>query len=94
MAPDVIHIGDRYYMYIASNPGGQPRAAIHMIWSKSLDPNSPDFGFHDETVVATSDGVEDCDAIDPAFLLDPTPERGVTGRRWQEEHSWAPRSNS
>lgn len=22
MAPDVIHIGDRYYMYIAGNPGG------------------------------------------------------------------------
>ena len=41
MAPDVIHIGDRHFMYIASNPGGQPRAQIIMIWSKSLDPESP-----------------------------------------------------
>lgn len=55
-APDVIHIGDRYYMYIASPrlpapqsapplaPGGNPasRAFVYMIWSKSLDPNSPD----------------------------------------------------
>jgi len=30
-APDVIHIGDRYYMYISD---------VTMIWSKTLDPNS------------------------------------------------------
>ena len=47
------------------------------MWSKTLDPKSPDFGFKDDTVVASSDGVEDCDAIDPAFLLDPT-----DGRLW------------
>jgi arabinan endo-1,5-alpha-L-arabinosidase len=42
------------------------------MWTKTLDPKSPDFGYKDETLVASSDGVEDCDAIDPAFLLDPT----------------------
>jgi arabinan endo-1,5-alpha-L-arabinosidase len=47
------------------------------MWTKTLDPKSPDFGFKDDTVVASSDGVEDCDAIDPAFLLDPT-----DGRLW------------
>src|SRR5436305_12949530 len=31
MAPDLIHIGDRYYMYVAANIGGQPRAAVSMI---------------------------------------------------------------
>ena len=31
MAPDLIHIGDRYYQYIAANLGGQPRAQITMI---------------------------------------------------------------
>jgi arabinan endo-1,5-alpha-L-arabinosidase len=41
MAPDIVHIGDRYYLYIAANIGAQPKAAINMIWSKSLDPNSP-----------------------------------------------------
>ena len=25
MAPDLIHLGDRYFMYIAANIGGQPR---------------------------------------------------------------------
>ena len=50
---------------------------VYVMWTKSLDPNSPDFKFNDETLVSSSDGVEDCDAIDPAFLLDPT-----TGRLW------------
>jgi arabinan endo-1,5-alpha-L-arabinosidase len=44
---------------------------VYVMWSKTLDPNSPDFEFRDETIVASSDGVEDCDAIDSAFLLDP-----------------------
>src|SRR5207237_7098290 len=32
MAPDIIHLGDRYYLYIAANIGAQPKAAINMIW--------------------------------------------------------------
>jgi arabinan endo-1,5-alpha-L-arabinosidase len=45
------------------------------MWTKSLDPQSPDFGFKDDTIVVGSDGVEDNDAIDPSFLLDPTTNR-------------------
>ena len=80
VAPDVIHIGNRYYVTYARGGGGLSgghASNVYVMWTKTLDPNSPDFGFHDETIVATSDGVEDCDAIDPAFLLDPT-----TGRLW------------
>src|SRR5436190_17927597 len=72
LAPDVIHIGDRYYMYVAANIGAQPKAAINMIWSKTLDPNSPDYKWEQGGVVASSDGVEDCNAIDPGLFLDPT----------------------
>lgn len=72
MAPDVIHLGDRYFQYIGSNPGGQPHGAINMIWTRSLDPNSPDYKWEDGGVVAKSDGVEFCNAIDPGVLLDPT----------------------
>lgn len=64
VAPDVIHIGDRYIVAYGGTGG------IHTMWNKTLDPNSPDFGFHDDTVVATGD--LDCNPIDPAFLLDPT----------------------
>jgi len=90
-APDVIHIGDRYYMYIASPrlpapeaapalaPGGNPaaRAFVYMIWSKTLDPTSPDYKWNEGGVVASSNGVEDANAIDPGAFLDPT-----TGKLW------------
>ena len=45
------------------------------MWTKTLDPKSPDFGYHDDSVVASSNGVEDADAIDPAFLY-------AEGRLW------------
>ena len=77
LAPDIIHIGDRYYVYVAANIGAQPKAAINMIWSKSLDPDSPDYKWEEGGVVASSDGVEDCNAIDPGVFLDPT-----DGRLW------------
>jgi len=80
VAPDVIHIGDRYYMSYARGGGGLAgghASGVHIMWTKTLDPKSPDFGFNEDTIVASSDGVEDCDAIDPAFLLDPT-----DGRLW------------
>jgi arabinan endo-1,5-alpha-L-arabinosidase len=80
VAPDVIHIVDRYYVTYAKGGGGLAgghASNVYVMWTKTLDPQSPDFGFKDETVVASSDGVEDCDAIDPAFLLDPT-----DGRLW------------
>jgi len=79
-APDLIHMGDRYYMAYASSGGGLGgghASSIHVKWSKTLDPSSPDYGWNDDHVVASSDGVEDCDAIDPGFLLDPT-----SGRLW------------
>jgi len=77
LAPDVIHLGDRYYVYVAANIGAQPRAAINLIWNKTLDPDSPDYKWEEGGVVASSDGVEDSNAIDPGVFLDPT-----DGRLW------------
>ncbi|SDA28470.1 arabinan endo-1,5-alpha-L-arabinosidase [Sphingomonas sp. NFR15] len=78
LAPDVIKIGDRFYVAYAVGGGGMNgghASNIKMMWTKSLDPKSPDFGFHDVGVVASTDGVENADAIDPAFLY-------VDGRLW------------
>ena len=83
MAPDMIHIGDRYYQYIAGNPGGQPHATITMIWSKSLDPASPDYKWEDGGLVVSTDGIEDCNGIDPGLFLDPN-----TGRLWMTYGSY------
>jgi arabinan endo-1,5-alpha-L-arabinosidase len=80
VAPDVLKIGDRYLVAYSVGGGGMSgghASSVKTMWTKTLDPKSPDFGFYDESVVASSDGVEDCDAIDPAFLLDP-----ITGRLW------------
>jgi arabinan endo-1,5-alpha-L-arabinosidase len=76
VAPDVIHIGDRYYLYYATSTR-QPKADVHMIWNKTLDPNSPGFKWEEGGIVASSDGVEDCNAIDPAVFLDP-----ASGKMW------------
>ncbi len=80
VAPDIIHIGDRYYVTYAEGGGGLAgghASNVHVMWTRTLDPSSPDFGFQDNVIVASSDGIEDCDAIDSAFLLDPT-----DGRLW------------
>ena len=76
VAPDVIHIGDRYYLYYATS-SKQPQADVHMVWNKTLDPDSANFKWEEGGIVASSDGIEDCNAIDPAAFLDPT-----TGKLW------------
>ncbi len=79
-APDVIKIGDRYliaYGATGGGLGGGHNGRILTMWNKTLDPNSPDFEYSEAIVVASSDGIEDNDAIDPGLLLDPT-----DGRLW------------
>lgn len=71
VAPDIIKIGDRYYVAYAVGGGGMSgghASNVKVMWNKTLDPKSPDFEYHDVGVVASSNGVEDCDAIDPSFL--------------------------
>jgi arabinan endo-1,5-alpha-L-arabinosidase len=44
-----------------------------MIWSKSLDPNSPDYKWEIGGPIVGKEGPDDfCNAIDPGLLLDPT----------------------
>ncbi|HEV8482937.1 MAG TPA: arabinan endo-1,5-alpha-L-arabinosidase, partial [Blastocatellia bacterium] len=74
LAPDVIHLGDRYYLYIAAN-SGPTKADVYLLTNKTLDPASPDYKWEEGGVVASSDGVEDCNAIDPGVFLDPNTKR-------------------
>ena len=79
-APDVMKIGDRYLCIYGATGGGLfggHNGRILTMWNKTLDPKSPDFKWSTAVEVASSDGMEDCDAIDPCLLLDPT-----TGRLW------------
>jgi arabinan endo-1,5-alpha-L-arabinosidase len=74
-APDVIHIGDQYFVYYSA-PATQPRSAIGLLVGRTLDPASPDYRWEDRGPVVWSDGIEDSNAIDPGVLLDPD------GRLW------------
>jgi arabinan endo-1,5-alpha-L-arabinosidase len=74
-APDVIHIGDKFFVYYAA-PGTQPKSAIGLLVGRTLDPQSPDYKWEDRGPVVWSDGVEDSNAIDPGVLL------GPDGRLW------------
>lgn len=79
-APDAMKIGDRYLVVYGSTGGGLGgghKGIINTMWNKTLDPESPDFKFTDSVVIYETDYDEDCDAIDPSLLLDPT-----TGRLW------------
>lgn len=79
-APDALKIGDRYlivYGATGGGLGGGHNGRILTMWNKTLDPNSPDFKYTEAIEVASSDGMEDNDAIDPGLLLDPT-----DGRLW------------
>jgi arabinan endo-1,5-alpha-L-arabinosidase len=73
-APDVIHLGDKYFVYYSA-PGTQPRSAIGLLVGRTLDPQSPDYKWEDAGPVVWSDGIEDCNAIDPGVFLDPTDNR-------------------
>jgi arabinan endo-1,5-alpha-L-arabinosidase len=70
-APDVIRIGDKYFLYYSA-PGTQPKSAIGLLVGKTLDPASPDYKWEDAGPVVWSDGVEDSNAIDPGVFRDPT----------------------
>ena len=70
-APDIIRSGDRYFLYYSA-PGPQPKSAIGLLVGKTLDPASPDYKWEDAGPVVWSDGVEDCNAIDPGVFRDPT----------------------
>jgi arabinan endo-1,5-alpha-L-arabinosidase len=74
-APDVIHLGDKYFVYYSA-PATQPRSAIGLLIGRTLDPQSPDYQWVDAGPVVWSDGIEDSNAIDPGVLLDPD------GRLW------------
>jgi arabinan endo-1,5-alpha-L-arabinosidase len=74
-APDVIHVGDRYFMYISG---------VTMIWSKTLDPESPDYKWEEGGSIAGYESKDDfVNPIDPGAFLDPK-----TGRLWMTYGSY------
>jgi arabinan endo-1,5-alpha-L-arabinosidase len=70
-APDIIRIGNQFYLYYAVSSWGSFQSAIGLMTNPVLDPKDPAYKWTDRGVVITSDGTEDLNAIDPGVILAP-----------------------
>lgn len=75
-APDIIKLGDRYFLYYSVSTLGKITSAIALATNKTLDPADPDFKWIDEGIVIRSGPGGNFNAIDPAILHD------KDGRLW------------
>jgi len=76
-APDVIKVGDRWYLYYSCSTFYKNISAIGVATNKTLNPQSPDYKWEDlGMVIMSAPGVNDWNAIDPNVVLD------KKGRPW------------
>jgi arabinan endo-1,5-alpha-L-arabinosidase len=75
-APDVIHRGDKYYVYYSVSTFGRNTSAIGVATNPTLDPNDPNFKWTDQGVVVQSKQSDDFNTIDPAVTVD------AEGKMW------------
>lgn len=69
-APDVIRVGDRYYLYYSVSTWGSRQSGIGLAVGRTLDPESPDHGWRDVGPVVRTTPQDNYNAIDPALFLD------------------------
>lgn len=70
-APDIFHHDGKYYLYYSVSAFGRNNSAIGVATSKTLDPESPDFGWEDQGMVVRSvPGRDLWNAIDPGIAID------------------------
>lgn len=69
-APDIVKVGDHWYLYYSVSSFGKNRSAIGLAVNKSLNPSSPEFKWEDRGIVIESFNTNNFNAIDPAALLD------------------------
>jgi arabinan endo-1,5-alpha-L-arabinosidase len=70
-APDIVRVGDQFYLYYAVSFWGSFQSAAAVMSNPVLDPKDPAYKWTDRGVVASSDGVEDLNAIDPGVIHAP-----------------------
>lgn len=70
-APDIYHKTGKYYLYYSVSAFGKNTSGIGVAVTKSLEPNSPDYGWVDYGIVIQSVPNRDhWNAIDPAIVED------------------------
>jgi Glycosyl hydrolases family 43/Ricin-type beta-trefoil lectin domain-like len=70
-APDILRVGNLFYLYYAVSSWGSFNSAIALATNPVLDPHDPAYRWTDRGVVVASDGQEDLNAIDPGAILTP-----------------------
>jgi arabinan endo-1,5-alpha-L-arabinosidase len=70
-APDILRVGDQFFLYYAVSSWGSFQSAIGLMTNPVLDPKDPAYKWTDRGLVVTSDGTEDLNAIDPGVILAP-----------------------
>ena len=69
-APDITFENGQYRLYYAYSLFGKNTSGIALATAKTLDPKSPDYGWHDEGMVVESKVEDDFNAIDPNYIED------------------------
>jgi arabinan endo-1,5-alpha-L-arabinosidase len=69
-APDVIHQGDRYFLYFAVSTWGKNTSAIGLVTNPTLDTNDSRYHWKDCGIVVQSRATNDFNTIDPAVCRD------------------------
>lgn len=81
-APDVVKVGDVYYLFWSLSTFGAKTSVIGLSVSPSLDPANPKYGWQDRGLVVASNDHSDYNAIDPCPILD------TAGNLWLTFGSW------
>jgi arabinan endo-1,5-alpha-L-arabinosidase len=69
-APDVAHVGDKYFLYYAASAFGKNTSAIGVATNSTLNPKDPQYKWTDGGLVIKSTTQDDFNAIDPAIFQD------------------------
>jgi len=69
-APDVVKFGDWYYLYYSVSTFGKNTSVIGLARSKSVNPDSPDYGWEDLGPVLHSTAADNYNCIDPNVAVD------------------------
>lgn len=69
-APDISWFDGQYSLYYACSTFGSNHSVIGLATNRSLDPQSPDFGWTDRGRVLKSEAHDDFNALDPNRVID------------------------
>lgn len=70
-APDILKVGDKWYLYYSCSTFGKNISAIGVAVNTTLDPSAPEYRWEDLGMVIKSvPGESDWNAIDPNIIID------------------------